>query len=118
MLDKMWAFLRRAPVGLHEHGHNIMLYKDDTPRVEVGVRVTASFEPAGDVVPSVLPSEVAACATHAGAIGRIGDTHAAVGAWCHQNGHRLSGERWEVYGDPDPVSGDFTVEVCWTVLPG
>src|ERR1700731_98952 len=38
MLDEVWSFLRGgAPAGLYEQGHNIMLYKDDVPNVEVGV---------------------------------------------------------------------------------
>ena len=48
MLDKVWSFLRgEAPEGLCKQGHNIMLYKDDVPNVEVGVQVSGSFEPAG-----------------------------------------------------------------------
>jgi len=41
MLDKVWSFLRGgAPAGLYKQGHNIMLYKDDVPNVEVGVQVS------------------------------------------------------------------------------
>ncbi len=37
MLDKVWSFRRGdAPEGLCKQGHNIMLYKDDVPNVEVG----------------------------------------------------------------------------------
>ena len=36
MLDKVWGFLRGgAQEGLYTQGHNIMLYKDDVPNVEV-----------------------------------------------------------------------------------
>ena len=56
MLDKVWSFLRDdAPEGLYKHGHNIMLYRDDVPNVEVGVQVSGSFAPAGHVVASTLP---------------------------------------------------------------
>jgi effector-binding domain-containing protein len=76
MLDKVWGFLRGdAPEGLYQHGHNIMLYKDDVPNVEVGVQVSGSFEPAGDVVASTLPAGLVATATHTGPIVKIGDTH-------------------------------------------
>ena len=27
-------------------GHNIMLYKDDVPNLEVGIQVSGSFDPA------------------------------------------------------------------------
>jgi effector-binding domain-containing protein len=114
MLDKVWAFLRGNP-GAPKHGHNVMLYKDDTPAVEIGVQVSGPFVPAGDVKPSHLPGGIAAAATHRGPIGRIGETHDAVVAWCVSNGHRLSRVRWEVYGDPD-ASGHFDVDVYWSVL--
>ena len=61
MLDKVWSFLRGgAPEGLYRQGHNIMLYKDDVPNVEVGVQVSGSFDPAGDVVASTLPGGLVA----------------------------------------------------------
>jgi hypothetical protein len=25
----------------------------------------------------------------------------------------VAGPRWEIYGDPDPSTGDFDVEVFW-----
>ena len=73
MLDEVWSFLRGgAPEGLYQHGHNIMLYKDDVPNIEVGVQVNGSFAPAGRVVASVLPGGLAATATHTGPIANIG----------------------------------------------
>jgi effector-binding domain-containing protein len=115
MLDKVWAFLRDAPQGVRKDRHNVMLYKDDIPDVEVGVQVSGAFEPVGDVKPSQLPGGVAATATHLGPIGQIGETHDAVVEWCASNGHHLSRVRWEVYGDPD-ASGHFSVDVYWSVL--
>jgi len=117
MLDKVWTFLRSgAAEGLYEQGHNIMLYKDDVPNVEVGVQVSGSFEPAGDVVASALPSGLVATASHTGPVAKIGDTHRAVREWCEANGYRLAGPRWEIYGDPDPSTGDFDVDVFWLLV--
>jgi effector-binding domain-containing protein len=114
MLDKVWRFLRGdAPEGLYRQGHNVMLYQDDVPNVEVGVQVTGPFEPAGDVIASVLPGGLVATATHVGPVAGIGGTHRAVREWSEANGHRVAGPHWEVYGDPDPASGDFDVRVCW-----
>ena len=114
MLDRVWGFLRSdAPAGLYARGHNVMLYKDDVPNVEVGVEVTGPFDPVGPVVPSVLPAGLVATATHTGPIAAIGDTHAAVREWSTANGCQLAGARWEVYGDPDPSTGDFGVDVSW-----
>ena len=116
MLDKVWSFLRGgAPEGLYQHGHNIMLYKDDVPNVEVGVQVSRSFDPAGQVVASALPGGLVATATHTGPIAEIGDTHQAVREWSTANGYQLAGPRWEIYGDPDPSSGHFDVHVFWSL---
>lgn len=116
MLDQVWSFLARAPAGLYRGGHNIMFYKDDVPNVEIGVQVTRLFEAGGEVQSSSLPGGLAATARHAGPIERIGDTHAAVRGWCAANGHRLGGQRWEIYGDPDPATRQFPVDVFWSVV--
>lgn len=117
MLDEVWRFLRgAAPEGLLEHGHNIMLFKDDVPNVEVGVQVTRAFSASGRVVPSNLPGGLVATARHTGPVARIGDTHRAVCDWATANGYTLPGPRWEIYGDPDPATGDFDVEVFWALM--
>lgn len=117
MLDTVWSFLRgEAPEGLYEQGHNIMLYKDDVPSIEVGVQVTGSFEPSGDVAGSALPGGLVATAIHVGPVALIGGTHRAVCEWSKAMGYRLAGPRWEVYGDPDPSTGDFDVEVFWSLV--
>jgi len=116
MLNEVWGFLRgRAPAGLWTDGHNVMLYKDDVPNVEIGVQVTRSFDRHGSVVPSTLPGGLAAAAAHSGPVTRIGETHSAVRDWATANGYRLAGPRWEIYGDPDPSTGEFAVEVLWLV---
>jgi len=93
-----------------------MLYQDDVPHVEVGVQVSGSFDPAGRVVPSTLPGGFVATATHTGPIAEIGGTHRAVRAWSQASGYRLAGPRWEIYGDPDPSSGHFDVQVFWSLV--
>ena len=119
LLDQVWSFLRGgAPDGLYQQGHNIMLYQDDVPNVEVGVQVSGSFEPAGRVVASTLPGGLVATATHTGPIAKIGGTHQAVREWSTVNGYRLAGPRWEIYGDPDPLTGDFDVDVFWSLADG
>jgi effector-binding domain-containing protein len=117
MLNDVWSFLRSdAPAGLYEQGHNVMLYKDDAPSVEVGVQVTGSFEPVGQVVASALPGGLVAAATHIGPIGEIGDTHRTVREWSRSNGYQLAGSHWEIYGDPDPSTGGFDVCVFWLLV--
>ena len=117
MLDQVWSFLRGdAPEGLYKQGHNVMLYKDDVPNVEVGVQVSRSFDPAGQVVASALPGGLVATANHTGPIAEIGSTHQAVREWSTANGYRLAGPHWEIYGDPDPSTGHFDVEVFWSLV--
>lgn len=42
-------------------------------------------------------------------------THQAVRQWSKANGYQLAGPRWEIYGDPDSLTGDFAVEVFWSL---
>jgi hypothetical protein len=77
--------------------------------------VSGAFDPAGDVVPSALPGGLVATATHTGPIAEIGDTHQAVCEWSKANGYRLAGPHWEIYGDPDPSTGHFDVDVFWSL---
>ena len=48
LLDEVYAFLKNG--GATQDGHNVMLYKDDIPNVEVGVQVSGPFAAAGAVV--------------------------------------------------------------------
>src|SRR2546430_12611892 len=116
MLDDVWAFLRAAP-GLRADGHNVMLYRNGPSAgqvaVEVGVQVTKSFEAAGRVVPSQLPTGEAATTVHAGTPAEIGDAHDAVAAWCAAQRREGSGVRGGIYGDPDPQTGHFGGAACW-----
>ena len=115
LLDQVWAFLGARP-GLRAEGHNVMLYTTGLPgvelAVEVGVQVTGVFEPVGRVVPSTLPAAEAATA-RAATVAEIGPAHAAVRAWCSSQGRELTGVSWEIYGDPDPQTGQFEVAVYW-----
>lgn len=114
LLDRVWGFLRgEAPAGLYQRGHNVMLYKDDVPNVEIGVQVSGPFGSAGDVVASTLPGGWVATATHSGPIAELGGTHRAVREWGATRGFRPTGVRWEIYGDPDPSNGAFDVQVFW-----
>src|SRR5437867_8076922 len=116
MLDEVWALLRARP-GLRTEGHNVMLYRSGIPgvevAVEVGVQVTGSFEAVGRVVPSRVPAGDAAATVHTGTSAEIGAAHDAVRAWCSSQRRKLTGVRWEIYGDPDPQSGHFDVRVYW-----
>jgi effector-binding domain-containing protein len=115
LLDEVWAFLRATP-GLGAGGHNVMLYRNGLSgievSVEVGVQVTRSFVAAGRVVPSTLPAAEVAAA-RAGTVAEIGAAYDAVHAWSAAQHRELTGVRWEIYGDPDPHTGNFDVTVYW-----
>jgi effector-binding domain-containing protein len=116
MLDEVWAILRATP-GLRTDGHNVMLYRNGIRAgevaVEVGVQVTSSFASAGRVVPSTLPAAETASTVHTGPPAEIGAAHDAVRSWCAAQRRELTGVSWEIYGDPDPQSGQFDVTVYW-----
>ena len=106
---------RRSGGTLHARAQH-HAFSDDVPNVEFGVQVNGSFAPAGDVVPSALPAGLAATATNTGPVTEIGETHQAVREWSKANGYRLAGPHWVIYGDPDPWTGHFDVEVFWSLL--
>jgi len=111
MLDQVWAFLRSSD--LRTDGHNIMLYKDDVPNVEVGVQVTRSFKPIGQVVPSRLPAGRVACTLHRGPYDRLDEPHRAIREWCAARSLALAGPRWEIYGDWREDPAQLETEVCY-----
>jgi effector-binding domain-containing protein len=111
MLDEVWAFIREH--GLVKAGHNVMVYEDGVPNVQVGVQVAEAFEGDGRVVPSTTPVGQAATAVHRGSPATIGETHDAVVAWCTTNGHATTGVRWEIYGDWTEDPDAFETEVFW-----
>ena len=111
LLDEVWAFLRDSD--LRTDGHNVMLYKDDVPNVEVGVLVTGPFTPSGRVVPSRLPAGRVARTVHHGPYDRLQDPHRAVRQWCGARGLALAGPRWEIYGDWRDDPAELETEVCY-----
>ena len=111
LLDEVWAFIRTGAV--EKYGHNIMLYKDDRPSVEVGVQVATRFEPKGRVVPSVLPAGEVAMTLHRGPYRGLGDAHEAVITWCAANGRERTGVRWEIYSDHRDNEAELEVEVYY-----
>ena len=66
--------------------------------IAVGVEVSGSFEDAGSLSYSTTPEGNTAHTTHLGPYQKLGDAHAAVKRYCEENGHKITGVRWEVYG--------------------
>ena len=93
---EVWACLRAG--GIQRGCRNVMLYLDDTPRVEVGVELTQPCPLTGRVVASHLPAGPVAMTVHYGPYAGLGAAHQAVLDWCAAQGRQPAGPRWEVYG--------------------
>ena len=104
-LDEVYAWLDRSGLRASQRWHNVMLYLDDVPNVEVGVLIDQPFPPGDRVVSSRLPAGEVASAVHRGPYDGMGVAHDAVHAFCRERGLALAGPRWEVYGhgDDDPL---------------
>jgi effector-binding domain-containing protein len=113
LLDQVYVAVRAGDV--EQTGHNVMLYRDDVPHVEVGVQVAGPFPPQGRVVPSELPAGRVVATVHRGPYDRLGEAHEAVHRWAAAHGHTLGRVRWEIYGDwaEDPAA--LETEVRWLV---
>jgi hypothetical protein len=112
LLDEVYGVVRPRPeLSPGDGWHNVMLYKDDRPSVEVGVLASAPFEPVGRVVSSQLPGGLVATTTHRGDYAGLAGAHDAVHRFAAEHGHALTGVRWEIYGhgDQDPIE----IEICW-----
>lgn len=114
-LDQVYAAARDGAVTLD--GQNVFVYRDGSTagevEVEFGVGVAAPFQAAGPVRYTELPVGRVATATHWGDYGRLGETHAAVIAWCRAHGHALTGTRWEVYGHWNPGDAQPRTDVYY-----
>jgi hypothetical protein len=111
-LDEVYGVVRPRPeLSPGDGWHNVMLYKDDRPSVEVGVLVSGPFDPVGRVVASQLPGGRVATTTHRGDYAQLGRAHDAVHRFAAEQGLALSGVRWEIYGH----AHELATEVYWLV---
>ena len=101
MFDIVYGWLRDAPV--RQAGHNYALYDRCTPqalRVQVGFPVSGWFADTDLVKCVQLAPGRAAHAVHFGPYADLHRTYAALNTWCSQQALALTGQSWEVYGDP------------------
>ena len=99
-LDKVYDAVKAGHV--RQNGQNVMIYRPRDNRlvdIECGVETEARFEPIGEVVYSETPSGLAVATAHIGPYEQLRISHDALIEWSHQNGHRLTGTCWEIYGD-------------------
>lgn len=117
LLDEVYDFVRPRPqLATGDRGglwQNIMLYKDQRPDVEVGVLVSAAFEPAGRVTQSTLPAGEVATTIHRGDYTKLKTTHDAVREFAATHGRELAGPCWEIYGHAPDDPSEAETEVFW-----
>jgi effector-binding domain-containing protein len=121
LLDEVYRFVRgrdELATGTgNERWQNVMLYKSDTPDVEVGVLVSGPFPQEGRVIASELPAGEVATATHRGDYGQLGVTHGTVRDEVAAQGRALAGPCWEVYGHWRADPAELETEVFWLLSP-
>jgi effector-binding domain-containing protein len=95
-------------------GRHVAVYLDDQINLEVGAELEAPFGGHGEVVDSATPAGTVATTTHHGPYGHLYAAHDAIHDWCRNNGQKLAGPRWEIYGhwqdewnsDPGKITTD------------
>jgi effector-binding domain-containing protein len=93
----------------------VAVYLDGQINLEVGVELDAPFAGFGEVVGSATPAGLVATTTHFGPYGLMHQAHKAILQWCRENGHKLAGPNWEIYGhwkdewnsDPSQIRTDI-----------
>jgi len=92
----VWNVIRSQRVA--GAGRHVAVYLDDQINLEVGVELEAPFAGHGEVVGSSTPAGLVATTTHFGPYGGLHSAHAAILRWCNDNGSKLAGPSWEIYG--------------------
>lgn len=111
LLDEVWTCLHAG--GVYRGCHNVMLYLDDAPHVEVGVELKVPCPLTGRVVTSVLPAGHVAMTVHRGPYAGLAAAHRAVLDWCAAKGRRPAGLRWEIYGPHSDDPAEIWTEVYY-----
>ena len=118
LLDRVYAAVRAGKV--IQSGQNIFIFRDgskDSVTVEVGVEVSAPFEPIDGVLSVVTPAGEAASTVHKGPYSGLGAAHEAVIRWCEQHRRARANVWWEVYGDWHEDPAQLETEVFYSLLP-
>lgn len=90
-----WAFIRAT--GIPRPGRNLALYLADGS-VAAGAEVSGQFAGNARVHCSQLPAGRVAHTVHYGPYSGLSEAHAAMQKWCAEQGHRRTGDSWELYG--------------------
>jgi len=99
---------------LHRPGLNVIVYRPGGGKeveVECGVQVATTFPAMSEVFYRETPAGRAATTTHHGPYARLGETHATLATWVASHGLRLTGLRWEVYGEWSENPAELRVDI-------
>jgi effector-binding domain-containing protein len=114
LLDRVYVAGKVAKTG-----HNVFIFRDgsaDSVTVEVGVEVSAPFEPTHGVHPVNTPAGSVASTVHTGPYSGLGAAHEAVIRWCNEHGRARRNIWWEVYGDWHEDPARLQTEVFYSLL--
>jgi effector-binding domain-containing protein len=95
-----YRWLKTADV--RQVGHNYAIYERGRERellLRAGFPVSGPFAETQEVQCFELAAGQAAHALHVGPYAELARTYAGLDAWCKEQGLRLSGQAWELYGD-------------------
>jgi effector-binding domain-containing protein len=114
LLERAWTLIEANP-GLRTDGQNVAIYWDDTGQgcIELGVQVVRPFAPTEAVVCSATPAGTVATATHFGPYSGLQGPHRAIRRWCQENGRRLAGPFWEIYGEHEEDPARLRTDVLY-----
>ena len=96
-------------------GRNVLLYRDDQPRVEVGVELDQPAHFDGRLTRSHLPAGTVATVVHHGPPAGLFAAHEEIRDFCWGQRLRLAGPRWEVYGHPPGDGSHPVIEIFYLV---
>lgn len=105
LLGEVWQFIAERKIAMT--GHNVIVYLEEMRGPEAalsfdalfGVEVRGIWDPADRIIDASTPSGPAARTIHMGPYSDLEKAHNAVRRWCAENGQRMAGPNWEVYGD-------------------
>ena len=105
-IKQLYSEVYPVPPHAGKPGLNIIFYpndsctKQDFP-LEAGVQIEAPFSGDGNLVCSATPAGAVATTAYFGDYSQMAPAHEAIHAWAKENGRRLAGPSWEVYGHWD-----------------
>jgi len=124
LLGEVWQFIREQKIAMT--GHNVIVYLEEMRGpggvlsfdALFGVEVRGIWDPTDRIMDASTPSGPAARAIHLGPYSELEKAHNAVRRWCAENGQRMAGPNWEVYGDPTDDPEQLRTDVFYQLEPG